>query len=104
MIHVTAFVTLKPGALPAALDAYRALVPDVLAKEPGCLEYSPTFDLDLGLPIQDQDPNMIIVTERWMSADDFKAHVNGPPHVLTFRAAMKDCVEHTRVRITQDAI
>lgn len=104
MIHVLAFVTLKPGMLPVALDAYRVLVPDVLTKEPGCLEYSPTTDLDLGLSFQDQIPNMIVVSERWRSADDFKAHINGPPHVLAFRAAMKDCVEHTRLRITQDAI
>ena len=86
-----------------ALDVYRVLVPKVLANEPGCLEYSPTVDYDLGLPNQEKNPNMVVVTERWNSADDFKAHLNAK-HVIEFRTAIKDCLEKITVKITKDAI
>jgi quinol monooxygenase YgiN len=104
MIHVLAFVSLKPGMRERALSAYRVLVPKVIANEPGCLEYSPTTDVDFGLPNQDKDPDMIVVTERWKSLADFKAHVDGPPHVVEFRAAIKECLVKTTLKITEDAI
>lgn len=104
MIHVLAFVFVKPGMLDKALDAYRVLVPKVMAAEPGCLEYSPTVDVDLGLANQEKNPYMIVVTERWKSVEDFKAHLDGPPHVSEFRAAIKACAEKTSLKITQDAI
>lgn len=103
MIHVLAFVSLKPGMVAQALDVYRVLVPKVLANEPGCLEYSPTVDYDLGLPNQEKNPDMVVVTERWNSADDFKAHLNAQ-HVIEFRVAIKDCLEKITVKITKDAI
>ena len=104
MIHVLAFVSIKPGMMEEALNVYRVLVPKVMANEPGCIEYSPTTDFDLGLPNQETDSNMIVVTERWRSIDDFKAHLSGPPHVLEFRAAIKACLDKTALKITQDAI
>ena len=104
MIHVLAFVSVKPGMFDKALDAYRVLVPKVMANEPGCLEYSPTVDYDFGMVNQVKDPNMIVVTERWKSIEDFKAHVDGPPHVAEFRAAIKEVFEKTTLKITQDAI
>ena len=104
MIHVLAFASIKPGMLDKALEIYRVLVPKVLANEPGCLEYSPTVDYDFGLPTQQKDPNMVVITERWKSIDDFKAHVDGPPHVAEFRAAIKEYMEKTTLKITQDAI
>jgi len=104
MIHVLAFVSVKPGMLDQALAAYRVLVPKVLADEPGCLEYAPTLDYDFGLANQEINANMIVVTERWKSIADFKAHVDGPPHVAQFRASVKELFEKTTLKITQDAI
>ena len=104
MIHVLAFASIKPGMLDKALEIYRILVPKVLANEPGCLEYSPTVDYDFGLANQQKDSNMIVITERWKTIEDFKAHVDGPPHVAEFRAAIKDYMEKTTLKITQDAI
>lgn len=104
MIHVLAFVTIKPGMLDKALNVYRVLVPKVMANEPGCLEYSPTTDFDLGLGNQEKNPDMIVVTERWVSIDDFKAHIAGPAHVVEFRAAIKEFFEKITLKITQDAI
>ena len=104
MIHVLAFASIKPGMVDKALEVYRVLVPKVLANELGCLEYSPTVDYDFGLANQQKDPNMIVITERWKTIEDFKAHVDGPPHVAEFRAAIKDYMEKTTLKITQDAI
>jgi len=104
MIHVLAFASIKPGMLDKALEVYRVLAPKVLANEPGCLEYSPTTDVDFGLPNQQLDPNMVVITERWKSLDDFRAHVAGPAHVVEFRAAIKEYLEKTTLKITQDVI
>ena len=104
MFHVLAFVSVKPGMLDKALDAYRVLVPKVMANEPGCVEYSPTVDHDFGLANQDKNPDMIVVTERWKSMADFQAHIDGPAHVAEFRAAVKDLFAKVTLKITQDAI
>jgi len=104
MIHVTALVRLKPGMLAPALDLYRVLVPQVLANEPGCLEYAPTIDCEQLAENQESDADMIVVVERWKSVEDFKAHLLGPPHVLEFRAAALHCLEKITLKITCDAL
>jgi len=104
MIYVCALVKTKPGMLSRALDFYRVLVPKVLADEPGCLEYVPTIDFDLGLPNQNKDPDMIFVAERWKTIEDFKLHLN-MPHSIEFRSRIQPCLaENITVKITHDAI
>ena len=104
MIHVLAFVRLKPGRLEEALDIYRVLVPQVLASEPGCLEYAPTVDCARIADNQETDPETIVVSERWRSLDDFRAHLAGPPHLLAIRAAAPHCREKITLKITPDAL
>lgn len=87
MIYVLATVKAKPGMVSRALDLYRVLVPQVMAKEAGCLEYVPTTDLDLGFPNQTRDENMIVVTERWKTIEDFRAHLV-MPHSIEFRSSI----------------
>jgi len=104
MIYVLAFVRTKPGMVSQALDIYRELVPKVMANEPGCLAYAPTRDVDLSLPNQDKDEDMIVVNERWKTIDDFKAHLN-MPHSIEFRSKIRHYLnERIIVRITQAAI
>ncbi|MEI7432512.1 MAG: putative quinol monooxygenase [Betaproteobacteria bacterium] len=103
MIHVLAFVSIKPGMMAQALTVYRTLVREVMANEPGCLEYSPTTDCDLGLINQQKNPDMILVTERWKSVDDFKAHLDAP-HVIKFRFAIREYLDQIVIRITRDAL
>ena len=88
MIHVLATVPIKEGGLPDALNCYRYLVPLVLEKEPGCLEYTPTVDHNLELPNQSTNPDRILVTERWRSEADFRAHL-AMPHCVEFRARIR---------------
>lgn len=101
MIHVVATVTVKPGRLAEALALYRPFVPLVEA-ESGCRQYRPTVDVDLGLPTQRLDPDRIVVTERWDSIEDFRAHL-AAPHVVAWREAIRDCLSGITVTVTRDA-
>ena len=104
MIHVIAYVKLKPGTIPKVLDLYRILLPKIFAKEKGCIEYSPTIDFDFGADNQNKNPDMIIVRERWAVIDDFRAHLN-MAHSIEFRASIKDYLaERITITITQDAL
>ena len=104
MVHALVFVSIKPGMLEEALAVYRHFVPQVKANEPGCLEYLPIVDCDAGLTNQEKAPNMIIVIERWKTMADFKAHVEGPPHVAAFRSTIKQYLEKISMKVMEDAI
>ncbi len=103
MIHVLAVVSVKPQMLSGALDCYRVFVPKVLASEPGCIDYTPTVDCDLGLPNQELGPDTIVVNERWQSIDDFRAHL-AAPHSAEFRAAIKRYIEKIVVKVMRPAL
>lgn len=104
MIYVLASVKTKPGMVSRALDFYRVLVPQVMANEAGCLEYVPTADLDLGLPNQTLDHDQIVVTERWRTIEDFRAHLD-MPHSIAFRSNIQHLLaERITIKITQSAI
>ena len=104
MVYVLVTVNIKPGLLAQALAIYRDLVPQVLAGEPGCLEYVPTIDLASGLPTQMIDENRISVRERWVTLEDFKAHVD-MPHTCEFRSRLKEVLAApVSVMVTRDAL
>ena len=104
MIHVFATVKIRAGCLEQALDCYRYLVPEVMEYEPGCLDYVPTTDLDLGLPNQDRNGCTIFVSERWKSEEDFRAHLL-MAHCIEFRKRITPYLdEGIRVRVTQPVI
>ena len=104
MIRVFASVSIRPGCLRQALDCYRFLVPAVMAKEPGCLEYRPLIDLDLGLANQDKDVDAILVSERWRSVEDFKAHL-AMEHCVAFREMIAPYLSRgIRIRVMQEAV
>ena len=104
MIHVLATVQIKEGCLPEALNCYRYLVPKVLENEPGCLEYTPTVDHDLGLANQDRAPARILVAERWQSETDFRAHL-AMPHCVEFRRRIAPYLaERISIPVTRPAL
>lgn len=104
MIYVLARARVRPGCMPAVLDCYRLLVPQVLAKEPGCLAYEPTGDLDQGLGNQEHAPDEIVVVEQWRSLDDFHRHLQ-MPHCLAFRQeVMRYLSAGITVRILQGCL
>ena len=103
MIRVFASVSIRPGCLRQALDCYRFLVPAVMAKEAGCLEYVPLVDLDLNLHNQDKDEASILVSECWQSVADFKAHL-AMDHCVVFRGMIAPYLSRgIRIRVMQEA-
>ena len=104
MIYVLATALVKEKCLAEALECYRYLVPLVLEKEPGCLEYTPTLNHHLGLSNQDKAPGRILQTERWHRVEDFHAQL-GMPHCVEFRARIQPCLfEGIRVTATRPAL
>ena len=104
MIHVLACVSIKPGMLHQALDIYRQFVPQVLSREPGCLEYAPTVDIESGLANQVSDRDRIVVRERWRTLDDFKAHIERP-HSCEFRSSIRAILATPiTIVVTQEAL
>lgn len=90
MIHVLALIETVPGQRAAALDAFRANVPNVLAED-GCIEYGAAVDTEgvsFAAPI---GPDAFAVVEKWASLDALKAHARAP-HMAAYGSATKDLV------------
>jgi quinol monooxygenase YgiN len=101
MIHVIATVTVKPGKREEFLAVFKAIVPTVRS-EPGCVEYHPTVDFDLGHPRQvGPRPDVVTVVERWDDAPSLRAHLKAP-HMMSYRERVKELVVSTEMVITED--
>ena len=104
MIHVFASVRIKPACLDQALECYREFVPAVMLHEPGCIEYLPTVDVDMGLSNQETNDSLIVVVERWKSVADFRRHL-GMPHSAVFRERIGPLLaEKITVRVARSAL
>ena len=101
MIHVVASITIKPGQVPAFLDAFKAIVPTVLA-ETGCIQYTPTLDVDIGVSVQQLDANVVTIVEQWESVEALQAHLIAP-HMQTYRETVKDLVVSASLKVLADA-
>ena len=64
MIHVLASITVNASELDTFLEIFKANVPKVLEEE-GCVEYSATVDFPTELPIQETNPNVETVVEKF---------------------------------------
>ena len=103
-VYVLAMVLIKPGQLSRALAVYREFVPQVLAREVGCIAYVSTIDVDSGLANQRRDPALIRVFERWRRLDDFRSHID-MPHTRAFRAKIAELLaEPIAITVTRDAL
>ena len=78
MVLVTAVARLKPEAREEALAAAERMQAASSA-EPGCQEYGFWFAID--------DPNRLLVFERWDDAEALDTHL-AKPHVAEFAAAI----------------
>lgn len=102
MIHVIATIELVPGRREAFLQAFREVVPKVLA-EPGCLDYGPTVDFETNIPAQGPArENVVTIVERWKSIDALQSHLM-TPHMLDYRKAVKDMVVRTTLQVLEPA-
>ena len=100
MVHVVATITLAAGKREAFLKEFKALVPSVLA-EKGCIEYGPTVDLQTNVPVQPPvREDVVTVVEKWEDIPSLEAHLVAP-HMLGYRAKVKDLVKSTQVLVLQ---
>jgi quinol monooxygenase YgiN len=100
MVHVSATITVKPGQRAAFIEAFKKLVPLVLAED-GCIAYGPTVDIPTGLapqpPVRD---NVVTVVETWQSLDQLKAHL-AAPHMQDFRTTSGHLIDSISLTATQ---
>jgi len=101
MIHVLAFIKVKPGRRDEFLQAFKANVPNVLAED-GCLGYVPTVDIDSGLSVQERDADTVTIVEAWESVEALHAHLKAP-HMAAYKEATKDMVEGVGLRVVEPA-
>jgi quinol monooxygenase YgiN len=100
MVHVVATITLAAGKREAFLKEFKALVPSVLAEQ-GCIEYGPTIDLQTNVPVQPPvREDVVTVVEKWEDIPSLEAHLVAP-HMLGYRAKVKDLVRSTQVLVLQ---
>ena len=78
MIHVIAFLHLRPGTRATFLETFRALTPLVRA-ESGCIEYGPAVDhapfMGFQTPVGD---DVVVVVEKWASPAALDTHITAP--------------------------
>ena len=101
MIHVLASITIQASEREAFLEIFKANVPKVLEEE-GCVEYSATVDFPTELPIQETNPNVVTVVEKWETFAHLRAHFTAP-HMLEYKTKVEDMVEDVSLKILQDA-
>lgn len=101
MIHVLASITVKASERDVFLEIFKTNVPKVL-KEEGCLEYSATVDFPTEVPIQEANPNIVTVVEKWETFPHLQAHFTAP-HMLDYKAKVEGMVEDVSLKILEDA-
>src|SRR5262245_44323748 len=99
MIHVLAIITAKPGKRAALLDAFKAIIPTVLA-EAGCIEYGPVIDAAGADPAF--GPETYVVVEKWESMAALKAHAVAP-HMAAYGERTRDLVAKRAVHVLTSA-
>ncbi len=102
MIYVIATIELVPGKRADFLREFNANVPAVVAEE-GCIEYVPAIDLQTSIDAQgDARENVVTVVEKWVDTEALEAHLIAP-HMLTYRAKVKDFVKHVALQVLEPA-
>ena len=102
MIYVIAEIELVDGNRDEFVTHFRANVPNDLAEE-GCLEYTPTLELQTELTAQPPARgNCLTVVESWESLKALQAHLVAP-HMVTYREKVKGMVVKTTLRVLHPA-
>ncbi len=101
MIHIIASITVPSSERDAFLEIFKANVPKVLEEE-GCVEYSATVDFPTEVPIQETNPNIVTVVEKWETFAHLEAHFTAP-HMLEYKTKVEDMVEEVSLKILEDA-
>lgn len=102
MIYVIATIEVAAGERDLFLSEFRQLVPLVRA-EAGCLAYGPAVDLETNLTAPPAvREHVVTVLEQWESLEALERHLIAP-HMVQYRAKVKELVVGTSLRIMQPA-
>jgi quinol monooxygenase YgiN len=100
MIHVIATIEVVSGRREEFLQHLGANVPLVRA-ENGCLEYVPAVDVATTIAAQGSArPDVVTVLEKWADLESLEAHLIAP-HMIVYRAKVKDLVQHVSLQVLQ---
>lgn len=77
MIHLIATLKIKPGSLPAVVEAVKPCL-EATRREDGCLSYDLFSSVD--------DENTLVFVERWRDRSALDAHFQ-TPHLKAWREA-----------------
>lgn len=100
MVIVLASISVKPECHSEFLEIFKANVPAVKAEQ-GCIEYSPTLDVDAGLPPQVLDKDVVTIVEKWESLDALQVHLTAP-HMLVYRDKVEKMVTDVSLKVLQE--
>jgi quinol monooxygenase YgiN len=102
MVVVIATIEVHEGRREAFLAEFHKVVPLVRAED-GCLEYFPTTDCAVELPVPVASrPNVVTIVEKWSSFDALRTHL-AAPHMAEYRVRVKDLVAGVKLQILQPA-
>jgi len=101
MINVIASIKVKEGLRDDYIEIFKSNIPAVLEEE-GCIRYAPAVDIDTGIAVQELDPNVVTVIEKWNTLEDLRAHLEAP-HMLAFRERVKGMIEDVSLKILKNA-
>lgn len=101
MINVIASIRVKEGLRDDYIEIFKSNIPAVLEEE-GCIRYAPAVDIDTGIAVQELDPNVVTVIEKWNTLEDLRAHLEAP-HMLAFRERVKGMVEDVSLKVLKNA-
>jgi quinol monooxygenase YgiN len=98
VIHVIAFLHLRPGAREKFLATLHDLTPKVRA-ESGCLEYAPAVDhapfMGFQLPVGE---DVVVVVERWTNPSALEAHIEAP-HMKAWGKVVEGMMTHRTIHV-----
>lgn len=81
------------------LDAFQKIIPTVLAEE-GCHGYEPLIDHKSNASFQTQEPDTIVMLEKWESVAHLEAHL-ATPHMQAHHEAVQHDVVDVKIRILE---
>lgn len=103
MIHVIAYLRLRPGVRREFLATFTELTPKVRA-EHGCLEYTPVVDhapfLGFQQPVGD---DTVVVVEKWASPQALEAHIEAP-HMKAWGKVVDDMMIRREIHVLGGAV
>jgi quinol monooxygenase YgiN len=100
MINVIASIRVKEKSKKEFIEIFKSNIPNVLREE-GCIEYSPTVDINADLGPQQLADNIITVIEKWSSLKALKDHLKAP-HMEEYRIKVRDMVLDVGLKVLQE--